>query len=141
VKVKLVKLFLRLSIGVGFLSAVADRFGLWSKDVAVWGNWDNFLRYTRTLNPVIPPSWIPFIGWASTLLEIVLGICLLIGLKNFVYCKTEWMAFTDLCPGNDIFGRDKSATRRFRFCCISRGFWVKLDKRKVFRNGQSRKEK
>jgi hypothetical protein len=44
VKVKLVKLFLRLSIGVGFLSAVADRFGLWSKDVAVWGNWDNFLR-------------------------------------------------------------------------------------------------
>lgn len=43
-KVKLVKLFLRLSTGVGFLSAVADRFGLWSKELAVWGNWDNFFE-------------------------------------------------------------------------------------------------
>lgn len=91
-KVKIIKLFLRLSIGVGFLSAVADRFGFWSKDVSAWGNWDNFLKYTQSLNPILPKSLIPFLGWASTLLEIVLGICLIIGFKTSVTAKLSgWL--------------------------------------------------
>lgn len=91
-KVKMVNFFLRISIGVGFLSAVADRFGLWSKEVSAWGNWDNFLKYTRTINPMIPPSLIPFIGWASTLLEIALGISLIIGFKTSFTAKLSgWL--------------------------------------------------
>jgi len=91
-KVKLIKLFLRLSIGAGFLSAVADRFGFWSKEVSAWGNWGNFLAYTQSLNPVIPQSFIPFIGWASTLLEIVFGVCLIIGLKTSFTAKLSgWL--------------------------------------------------
>lgn len=31
-----IKLFLRLAISIGFLSAVADRFGIWSKEVSVF---------------------------------------------------------------------------------------------------------
>lgn len=42
-KSKIIKLFLRITIGVGFFSAVADRFGFWSKDVSAWGNWDSFV--------------------------------------------------------------------------------------------------
>jgi len=38
-------IFLRLALGIGFLSSVADRFGLWgaagAKNVA-WGNFTNF---------------------------------------------------------------------------------------------------
>ena len=91
-KVKIIKLFLRVSIGVGFLSAVADRFGLWSKEVSAWGNWGNFLKYTKKLNPVVPQSLIPFIGWVSTLLEIVLGICLIIGFKtSFTAKMSGWL--------------------------------------------------
>lgn len=91
-KVKLIKLFLRLSIGAGFLSAVADRFGFWSKEVSAWGNWGNFLAYTQSLNPVIPQSFIPFIGWASTLLEIVFGVCLIIGFKTSFTAKLSgWL--------------------------------------------------
>src|SRR6185312_3295768 len=91
-KVKLIKLFLRLSIGAGFLSAVADRFGFWSKEVSALGNWGNFLAYTQSLNPVIPQSFIPFIGWASTLLEIVFGVCLIIGLKTSFTAKLSgWL--------------------------------------------------
>lgn len=91
-KVKLIKLFLRLSIGAGFLSAVADRFGFWSKEVSAWGNWDNFIKYTQSLNPMIPPSFIPFIGWASTLLEIAFGICLIIGFKTSFTAKLSgWL--------------------------------------------------
>lgn len=72
-KVTLIKLFLRFSIGLGFLSAVADRFGYWSKEVSAWGNWSNFLEYTQFLNPRMPLSFIPFIGWTSTILELCLG--------------------------------------------------------------------
>lgn len=53
---KLIKLFLRFAISIGFLSAVADRFGLWSKEVSVWGNWNSFLEYTQLINPWIPDS-------------------------------------------------------------------------------------
>ncbi|MEO7834538.1 MAG: DoxX protein [Ginsengibacter sp.] len=83
---------MRVSIGVGFLSAVADRFGLCSKDVSAWGNWSNFLKYTQKLNPLIPPSWVPFLGWTSTILEIVLGFCLIIGFKiSFTAKLSGWL--------------------------------------------------
>jgi hypothetical protein len=38
----------------GFLSAVVDRFGWWGATVSVWGNWNNFLDYTRLINPWLP---------------------------------------------------------------------------------------
>lgn len=91
-KLKIIKLFLRLSIGIGFLSAVADRFGFWSKDVSAWGNWGNFLNYTQSLNPIIPQSLIPFLGWVSTILEIILGVCLIIGFKTLLTAKLSgWL--------------------------------------------------
>ena len=91
-KVKLIKLFLRVSIGVGFLSAVADRFGFWNIKVSAWGNWGNFLKYTQSLNPVVSQKFIPFIGWASTILETVLGISLIIGFKTSFAAKLSgWL--------------------------------------------------
>ena len=42
------QLFLRLAISVTMLSAVADRLGFWGKN-SVWGNWENFEKYTRKL--------------------------------------------------------------------------------------------
>jgi uncharacterized membrane protein YphA (DoxX/SURF4 family) len=91
-RVIMIKLFLRLAIGTGFLSAVADRFGFWSKEVSAWGNWDNFIAYTQSLNPMVPLSMIPFIGWTSTLLEIVFGLCLIIGFKtSFIAKLSGWL--------------------------------------------------
>ncbi len=75
----LVKLFIRVGLAAAFLSAVADRLGYWP--VAAWGNWENFVSYTATLNPWFPISWIPAIAFLATMLEVVLGICLLIGFK------------------------------------------------------------
>ena len=39
---KSVKIFLCLALSIGFLSAVADRLGFWSKEVSVWGIWKVF---------------------------------------------------------------------------------------------------
>jgi len=76
-------LFLRLALGVAFLSAVMDRLGLWgppfSRNVA-WGNLDRFAAYTATLNPWAPPALIPTIVWIVTLAETGLGAALIIGL-------------------------------------------------------------
>jgi thiosulfate dehydrogenase (quinone) large subunit len=77
-----VKLFLRFAIAAGFLSAVADRFGMWRAEVSVWGNWNNFLDYTRVINPWLPDSLIPFIGIVATAAEILFAIFLLVGFKT-----------------------------------------------------------
>jgi thiosulfate dehydrogenase (quinone) large subunit len=79
---KVIKLFLRAAIALSFLSAVADRFGLWGASVSVWGNWKNFLSYTKVINPWIPDSMIPALGAAATLAEIVFAPALLIGFKT-----------------------------------------------------------
>ena len=74
--------FLRLALAAGFLSAVADRFGLWgpagARNVA-WGAWQPFVDYVAKLNWFAPASVIPALAWASTLAEVVLAIGLLIG--------------------------------------------------------------
>ena len=85
-QIKIAEWFLRLSLSAGFLSATADRFGMWPKDVSAWGNWRNFVAYTKVLNPFAPDSLVPFLAYAATGFEIALGILLL---TTF---KTVWVA-------------------------------------------------
>lgn|SRR5690606_25110108 len=83
----LIKLFLRIAISIGFLSAVADRFGMWSKDVSVWGNWNSFLEYTQLINPWFPNSLISTIGIIATSAEVLFAVCLLLGFKTALFAK------------------------------------------------------
>ncbi|GAA4296752.1 DoxX family protein [Aestuariibaculum suncheonense] len=82
----LVKICLRLAISTAFLSAVADRFGLWPSEVSVWGNWNNFINYTQIINPWFPESVINSVGVIATAAELLFAMCLIIGFK------TEWVA-------------------------------------------------
>lgn len=77
-----IKIFLRLSLAASFLSAVADRLGLWSKEVSAWGNWESFLNYTAVINPWMPAGLIPVIGFIATAAEVLFGLCLLAGFKT-----------------------------------------------------------
>ena len=76
-------LFLRLALGVSFLSAVADRFGFWGapgrRNVA-WGDFSHFIAYTAKLNWFLPLATIPVLAWVSTGAEILLGIGLVLGI-------------------------------------------------------------
>lgn len=77
-------LYLRVSIGAGFLSAVADRFGFWGPPggrLVAWGSFHRFLLYTTILNPWFPHSWIPAIGWLATICEASLGVALILGFR------------------------------------------------------------
>lgn len=84
---KSVKIFLRLALSIGFLSAVADRFGLWNAAVSAWGNWANFVAYTKVLNPLIPQSLITPVAIIATAAEIIFPIFLLIGFKTELFAK------------------------------------------------------
>ena len=71
--------YARLALGAAFLSAVADRFGLWGK-YGGWGNFGNFIKYTAEVNSFMPASIIPSLAWAATLAETFLGIGLIAGI-------------------------------------------------------------
>jgi len=74
--------FLRYALGLGFLSAVADRFGLWgpfgTPNVS-WGNFSRFLEYTHTINWYAPAGMIPALGIIATAAEILFGLLLIVG--------------------------------------------------------------
>lgn len=81
----LITVYFRIALGIGFLSAVADRFGWWGPPGTPgvsWGNFHNFLAYTAKLNPWFPAGWIPTVGWLATLCEICFGVALLIGYRT-----------------------------------------------------------
>lgn len=53
------------------------------------GNWENFIVYTKTLNPWIPAEMIPAIGFVATLLEIVFAVLLLTNFKTSLIAKAS----------------------------------------------------
>lgn len=72
----------RVALGVAFLSAVADRFGLYGPTGAKgvgWGDWAHFLAYAATLNWFLPPALVSVVAIAATALEIVFGVALIAG--------------------------------------------------------------
>lgn len=78
-------LFVRVALAASFLSAVADRFGLWGApgDPGVaWGNYDNFLTYSGTVNSFVPQGLQGMLAATATILEIVLSVLLLTGYQT-----------------------------------------------------------
>jgi putative oxidoreductase len=73
----------RLALAAGFLSSVADRFGLWGppgSPKAAWGNWSNFVKYTAVLNFFLPERLAPILATIVTIAESSLGLLLILGL-------------------------------------------------------------
>lgn len=71
--------YARIALGAAFLSAVADRFGLWGK-YGGWRNFATFTAYTGQVNSFMPKFLIPSLAWAATIAETSLGIGLILGL-------------------------------------------------------------
>ena len=79
-------LFARIAIAMSFLSAVADRFGLWApvlgSENIVWGNMSNFIAYTGVLVPWVSKQVLPVLAWLVTIAEVVFGVLLIIGYQK-----------------------------------------------------------
>jgi len=82
---KFSSVFLRLALGISFLSAVADRFGLWGnygQPNVSWGDYEQFVIYTAKLNWFVPAAMIPALAIISTAAEILFGLLLVVGWKT-----------------------------------------------------------
>ena len=76
--------FLRIALAAAFLSAVADRFGIWGapgQPGVSWGAWQPFVNYTAVLLFYLPKPLIAISAVAATVAEIVIPIWLLIGFR------------------------------------------------------------
>jgi uncharacterized membrane protein YphA (DoxX/SURF4 family) len=77
--------FLRFALGSAFLSACADRFGLWgplgTPNVG-WSDFSHFIAYTRELTSMMPASSAPALAWIATAAEITFGTALILGWKT-----------------------------------------------------------
>src|ERR1700683_2540889 len=78
---RLAVIYARIALGAAFLSAVADRFGLWGQ-YGGWGNFATFTDYTAQVNSFMPAFICPFLAWAATAAELSLGIGLILGLRS-----------------------------------------------------------
>lgn len=73
--------YTRLALGAAFLSGIASRFGLWGPGRG-YGSFANFMKYTAQVNSFMPASTIPFLAWAATAAELLLGLALLLPLRG-----------------------------------------------------------
>ena len=82
---ELVRLFARFALGASFLSAVADRFGLWGPHGAMsvsWGDFAHFVEYTGAVMSLFPSSLTVSFAWAATVAETLFGVLLIVGFKT-----------------------------------------------------------
>ena len=83
-------LFARVALAAGFLSAVADRFGIWGPPGGAgvaWGDFASFTDYAARINPWAPATLMPTVAWTATLAEVALALLLIVGYR------TRWAAF------------------------------------------------
>ena len=82
---KFSSVFLRLALGTAFLSAVADRFGLWGaygQPNVAWGDYARFVAYTAKINWFLPAAVIRVVALISTVAETIFGLLLILGWKT-----------------------------------------------------------
>jgi uncharacterized membrane protein YphA (DoxX/SURF4 family) len=82
---KFSSVFLRLALGTSFLSAVADRFGIWGaygRPNVSWGNYARFVDYTAKLNWFLPAAMTPALALIATAAETLFGLLLILGWKT-----------------------------------------------------------
>jgi hypothetical protein len=79
----------RVTLAFSFLSAVADRFGLWGQfgSGVAWGDFERFTAYTSQLLWFLPPSLVSPAAVLATGAEVVVAGGLLVG------WRLQWWAF------------------------------------------------
>jgi uncharacterized membrane protein YphA (DoxX/SURF4 family) len=76
-------LFARVALAAAFLSAVADRFGVWGAPgvgVVAWGEFGRFVQYVHQLAPYLSGPLLNVAAWVATAAELLLGTALLLGI-------------------------------------------------------------
>jgi uncharacterized membrane protein YphA (DoxX/SURF4 family) len=114
-------LFLRLALGLSFLSALADRFGLWGafgRPNVSWGSFARFVAYTGKLNWFLPEALMPALAIMATCAEALFGLCLVIGWHTRTAALLSGILLI-LFGGHDDSGFGSESPSEF-FCLFGR---------------------
>jgi uncharacterized membrane protein YphA (DoxX/SURF4 family) len=125
----LTPLFLRLALGVAFLSAVGDRFGLLGPPGArniAWGNFARFTEYTAQLNPWVPAEVVPILAWVATAAELVFGFALIAGFYTREVALGSGVLLAVFAFGMTIGTGAKSALNASVFSAAAAAFALSL---------------
>ncbi|MEV5976528.1 hypothetical protein [Streptomyces sp. NPDC052114] len=79
---RVVTVVARVALAAAFLSAVADRFGLWGEagtGSVAWGTFDTFVGRTHDLTPYLSGRALRAAAVGGTVAELGLGLALLLG--------------------------------------------------------------
>lgn len=77
-----VQLYLRVALGVGYLTLGLDRLGVWGKygtHGVSWGDWQHFMVYAGDVMGFLPYSIANTLAVIATISEISFGALLLVG--------------------------------------------------------------
>ena len=110
--------FLRYALALSFLSAVADRFGLWGsfgQPNVAWGSFSRFLEYTRRLNWYLPAGIDPAAGGYHDGRGVALRSSSSCRLAHTSHRVTERTSADVVRAGNDPRIRSRGAPECFRF--------------------------
>lgn len=75
---RLILVYARLALAAAFLSGIASRFGWWGAGVG-YGDFAHFVEHTAEVLAFMAPWTIPYLAWAATVAEAVLGVLLVVG--------------------------------------------------------------
>lgn len=82
--VRWIAAILRLPIGLAFLQAVGDRFGLFGgpgTPGVSWGDFSHFIAYTGQVNSFMPHAISPSLAVLATICEVTFGLTMLLGVR------------------------------------------------------------
>jgi uncharacterized membrane protein YphA (DoxX/SURF4 family) len=125
----LTPVFLRLALGVAFLSAVGDRFGLLGPPGArniAWGNFARFTQYTAQLNPWAPAELVSILAWVATAAELVFGLALIAGFYTQQVALGSGVLLAVFAFGMTIGTGAKSALNASVFSAAAAAFALSL---------------
>ena len=126
---RLTPILLRLALGVTFLTAVGDRFGLFGPPEArniAWGNFARFTQYTAQLNPWAPLALIPVLAWTATAAELVFGVALIAGFYTQEAALASGVLLLLFAFGMTIGTGIKSALNASVFSAVAAAFALSL---------------
>jgi hypothetical protein len=112
---KFSSVFLRLALGISFLSAVADRFGIrgsYGQRNVSWGDYARFVADTAKLNWFLPAAMIPTLAMIATAAETTSPCS---RLENSHRCFAKRTSSDHFCTDNDLGFGCESASETLGF--------------------------
>ena len=118
----------RAALGVSFLLSVSDRLGFYGNPGergVSWGTFERFLDYAAKVNAFAPAWMMPFLDTAATVMELVFGVTLALGLAlRWRLSAARGCSSYTVQPWRSPLRSSHHSTTLYSLRCAALYFWV-----------------